>query len=281
MSNPPKLCVVRGTARTDGRRAGALPQAMRSCRLSVMRVLIVGWCLLLVAAAASAQCPGDCNGDGVVRIDEMVQGVRIALGDASLDVCPLFDASGDGAGRIEELVAPANSALSGCPATPSPRATETPSPSPSASATLTETATPAATPTIPAVAGKWREEPLSIGDSTCLPIFNEFLAAQFEGRGACDQDVVSTAETTVRVTDCSDQAVDGTLDRDGTIHLVFPPATSIQDECELTLNVQSAVPAATSPTTASYIFDLTFGGVCDELDDCRVNASGSWTRLEP
>jgi hypothetical protein len=230
---------------------------------------------LLLAGAASAQCPGDCSGDREVRVEDMVLGVRIALGEVPVDACSAFDTNHDGVVSIDELVRAAGALLNGCPMLPTP--TETPTTSPSDTPTLTET--PTATPTIPVVAGAWREEPLTITESTCLPVFNDFLSEQFTNRGACDQEVVSTGETTVRVTDCSDQAVDGSLARDGTIELAFPPATATQEGCELTLNVRSTIPAASSPTTAAYVFDLSFGGVCDELDDCTVNASGVWTRV--
>ena len=39
-------------------------------------------------------CVGDCNGDGMVSVDEMVEGVRISLGEAPLSQCPAFDANG-------------------------------------------------------------------------------------------------------------------------------------------------------------------------------------------
>ncbi|MDX2165482.1 MAG: hypothetical protein SF182_00395 [Deltaproteobacteria bacterium] len=232
---------------------------------------------LLAAGAASAQCAGDCNGDGEVRVEDMILGVRIALGELPVDACAAFDLDHDGTVGIAELVSGAGALLNGCPVRATP--TGSPTPSPSASATASDTETPSPTPTIPAVAGAWREAPLVISDSTCLPVFTDFLGAQFAARGACDQAVVATGETTVRVTDCSAQAVDGTVSRDGTIELVFPPATANQDGCELTLDVRSSIPAASSPTTAAYVFDLAFGGACDALEDCSVNASGEWTRV--
>src|SRR5690606_12515036 len=43
----------------------------------------------------AAVCTGDCNGDGMVTIDELIRAVRIPLGEALLDVCPAADATGD------------------------------------------------------------------------------------------------------------------------------------------------------------------------------------------
>ena len=58
-------------------------------------------------------CAGDCNGDGVVAINELVLGVTAATtGDVS--ACPAIDLDGDGTVRIEELIAAVNAAQSGC-----------------------------------------------------------------------------------------------------------------------------------------------------------------------
>jgi len=58
---------------------------------------------------------GDCDGDGHVRVDELVKGVNIALGTAPCDDCTAFDANGDRKVEIEELVQAVNHALYGCP----------------------------------------------------------------------------------------------------------------------------------------------------------------------
>lgn len=72
------------------------------------------------AAAAAPLCVGDCNGDGQVRVDELVLGVSIALGSAPLDACAAFGCGGDGAVTIACLIAGVNSALSGCASTARP-----------------------------------------------------------------------------------------------------------------------------------------------------------------
>jgi hypothetical protein len=61
-------------------------------------------------------CPGDCLGDGMVGINELIQGVNIALGNAAASTCPAFDLDGNGQVSINELIAGVNSAQSGCPA---------------------------------------------------------------------------------------------------------------------------------------------------------------------
>ena len=59
-------------------------------------------------------CTGDCDGDGRVRINELVRGVDIALGTAALAECPSFDRNTNGHLTIDELVAAAGNALNGC-----------------------------------------------------------------------------------------------------------------------------------------------------------------------
>jgi hypothetical protein len=61
-------------------------------------------------------CVGDCNGDGMVVINELVIGVNIALETAELSACPAFDENGDGMVGINELVKAVNNALGNCPA---------------------------------------------------------------------------------------------------------------------------------------------------------------------
>ncbi|HSQ01187.1 MAG TPA: hypothetical protein VL049_28540 [Candidatus Dormibacteraeota bacterium] len=61
-----------------------------------------------------ARCPGDCNGDGVVAIDELVLGIGIANGTAAIDGCSAIDDNGDGLITIDEIVAAVGGALNGC-----------------------------------------------------------------------------------------------------------------------------------------------------------------------
>ena len=60
-------------------------------------------------------CVGDCNGDGMVLVNELIIGVNIALGSAALDECVAFDANGNGMVLINELISGVNNALAGCP----------------------------------------------------------------------------------------------------------------------------------------------------------------------
>jgi hypothetical protein len=62
----------------------------------------------------SPGCVGDCEGDRMVAISELVRGVGIALGAQPLPACPSFDSNGSGAVEVNELVGAVNNALRGC-----------------------------------------------------------------------------------------------------------------------------------------------------------------------
>lgn len=118
--------------------AGVASNAVRS----VLVALFSAWLL----PASVAACPGDCDGDGTVRIDELIAGVGIALGQAPVETCRAADGDADGEVLIGELIAATNALLAGCPAaiaTP----TASPPPPPSTTATALPSRTAAVTPT--------------------------------------------------------------------------------------------------------------------------------------
>jgi hypothetical protein len=88
--------------------------------------------LLASGQRASAQCVGDCNGDGEVMINELILGVNIALGEQPVSACPAF-ANGQDEVTIAQLILGVNNALNGCPIAPSPTPTETPTVTPTTS----------------------------------------------------------------------------------------------------------------------------------------------------
>lgn len=69
-----------------------------------------------VFASEMVPCLGDCNGDGTVRVDELVTGVNLALGTLSRDRCPAFDGNADTNVTVDELITAVNHALAGCSA---------------------------------------------------------------------------------------------------------------------------------------------------------------------
>lgn len=74
-------------------------------------------CLITLQALAPSGwvCPGDCDGQGEVSIDELMMGVRAALGDAALEECPSVDSNNDGEITVDELISAVNHSLAGCP----------------------------------------------------------------------------------------------------------------------------------------------------------------------
>ena len=63
--------------------------------------------------AAPSACVGDCDGNGVVAINELILGVNIALGAAPDTACAAFT-NADGMVDIAQLIKGVNNALGGC-----------------------------------------------------------------------------------------------------------------------------------------------------------------------
>jgi hypothetical protein len=60
-------------------------------------------------------CTGDCSGDAMVAVNELVLGVGIALDRTPLSQCIVFDEGADGNVAVNELVQAVAFALRGCP----------------------------------------------------------------------------------------------------------------------------------------------------------------------
>src|ERR1700730_13427360 len=73
---------------------------------------------LLTASMAHAQptpsCPGDCNLDGSVTIDELLRGVNFLLDGQAPAGCDELDDNRDGRVAINELIIAVLKALIGC-----------------------------------------------------------------------------------------------------------------------------------------------------------------------
>lgn len=114
------------------------------------------WCAVLgfgvwpAPAGAVEGCAGDCSGDRVVAINELISAVRISLGTMPIAACPSLDGDGNGEASIAELIGAVTHSLDGCGAPP-------PTPTPSAPPTLT--ATPANRPPLLGPAAIYRTYP--------------------------------------------------------------------------------------------------------------------------
>lgn len=67
-------------------------------------------------AQFTVACPGDCNGDGAVTVDELLIMVNVALDNAAVSACEAGDLNQDGHITIDEILAAVNAALDSCPA---------------------------------------------------------------------------------------------------------------------------------------------------------------------
>jgi len=62
----------------------------------------------------AADCVGDCNGDAMVAVNELVVMVNISVGAAPATACSPGDRNGDGDVTVDEIIAGVNNALDGC-----------------------------------------------------------------------------------------------------------------------------------------------------------------------
>src|SRR5262249_23721965 len=83
----------------------------------IKTTLLATLIVFYAALPAPGLCPSDCNGDGIVKVDEVVRLVGVALDKSALKVCPPGDSNGDGVVRVNELVQGVTSLLDACPAT--------------------------------------------------------------------------------------------------------------------------------------------------------------------
>jgi DNA-binding beta-propeller fold protein YncE len=91
---------------------------MRTHRTATwLRVVTIALGSVAALTPAHALCPGDCNGDGIVTVDEIVRGVNLTLGAGVYRLCPPVDVDGDSAVTVNELIIGVNQVLNGCPAT--------------------------------------------------------------------------------------------------------------------------------------------------------------------
>jgi hypothetical protein len=67
------------------------------------------------ATATALPCSGDCDGNRVVSIEELVAAVRVALGQAGVAICPAANSDGGLSIEIQELIRAVRNALDGCP----------------------------------------------------------------------------------------------------------------------------------------------------------------------
>jgi hypothetical protein len=63
---------------------------------------------------APSGCAGDCDGNNVTSVNELIRAVNIALSVQPVSACPAADLDGDGTVAINELITSVRAALDGC-----------------------------------------------------------------------------------------------------------------------------------------------------------------------
>jgi hypothetical protein len=79
---------------------------------------LAAFALVLAVGSAHAGfddfCPGDCDGDGSIAVNELLIAVDVALGTQQLTVCREADLNGDRRVTIDEVIALILTASSAC-----------------------------------------------------------------------------------------------------------------------------------------------------------------------
>lgn len=65
-------------------------------------------------ACAGTGCPGDCDGDGEVTVDEVTLSVSVALGERTVDACRAADTRADRKVDVVEVIDTVEAVLQGC-----------------------------------------------------------------------------------------------------------------------------------------------------------------------
>lgn len=99
-----------GGAAGGGPVAGRLENAVRGALGTTATAHGAGSVVSIVPS-----CIGDCGGDGVVTVNELIVAVNIALGNRPVTDCAAIDRDNDGTVSVAELVSGVLSLLNGCP----------------------------------------------------------------------------------------------------------------------------------------------------------------------
>ncbi len=92
----------------------AISKTLGATLVVLVALAVSNGLLTATSQAGDPPCAGDCNGDGAVRVNELIAMVRVALGNGAVDDCSAGDANGDGSIRIDDLIAAVRSGLRGC-----------------------------------------------------------------------------------------------------------------------------------------------------------------------
>lgn len=233
--------------------------------------------LTLVAGprrGAAQTCGGDCDGDGMVTVSELITAVNIVLGGAALDACSAI-LPGGGTPSVSHLVAAVSNALCGCAPCPTAPPTHTPTATPlPATATPSSTAIPTATPLVTT----WVEDMPRLTGSTCPKSVNDSIRDSIAGQGGTYRITERNGQALVETGGGTDVA---TVDGEGVLHDTFSDSDT-QGSCTVFVDGAIAVPLRMTPATAVYRYVVTSSGCPRDLD-CTLTIRSRWrqTNLTP
>ncbi len=247
-------------------------------------VLALSACLILGAADASAQCVGDCDGDGTVSVSELIRGVNINLGNQDVSVCPAMDDNSDGSVAVNELIKAVNNNLNGCNfVTPTPTATAEPTATPVVHEAVCSLDEDASELNLIVSIGKLllfpeadigvRCEDFGTGDLSCTCDVQTFDAVNIPGLG--DVCIAPFAGCPARVADCDgDNGIDATVLADRNIG-ACTGTSDCSDSCDAYCG--DLGPGYSSQSSACEDFctgGSNDGGMCTLDSDCPDGSCG-------
>lgn len=244
----------------------------RACRRRLAILVLLASVATANADAVAQTCVGDCNGDGSVEINELIVGVNIALGALPIAECPSFD-NGEGQVPIDRLVLAVSNALNGCGGSPTP-GEGTPTPT---TTSAPGTASPTVTPTSAVSVSMWIVDNYEVMDSECADLVGDSVLSGLEARGP--DFTVRQSGDQVEIEDSDGNAVEGTVDPDGTVHVQERISDSIAT-CDYDVDVDAAANLSQSPTTATYNGAVDFSGFCLGFSDCSLQITARWRRVD-
>ncbi len=210
-------------------------------------LLSIAFFACCVTGGVSAQCVGDCGGDGQVTVDELLLMVNIALENVAVSECEAGDANDDGTITVDEIIAAVNNALAGCEID---------------------------------VSGSWQQDRAAITSSTCAPDLTAIMQETIdEGDFDCTYQLEQDGESVAITETCGAEqvVVAGTVDATGRVTATVSAQENV-DGCTLTIIDTKVVSVRTSPTLALDTAELRFSPGCGYAS-CVIVVQTRWTRL--
>jgi hypothetical protein len=207
-----------------------------------------------------------------VEVNELVLGVNIALDTRAVAECPVLD-NGEGKVTVDRLVLGVTNLLTSCSGSPTPgQGTPTPT-----ATSAPGTASPTVTPTSQTSVSMWTVDGYDIGESDCAGVLEDAVKRALDARGP-DYTVRRSGDQ-VEIEDSKGNTIEGTVDPDGTVHVQEHVGDKIAT-CHYDVDVDASANLNESPTTAAYNGSVNLSGFCLGFDDCSVQITARWRRVE-